>query len=328
MKCILALFLLIPLWAAPVWASMDYEIYVMMREWNTLKGEAHPDDVAAIDRLLKINDAENGLMAGRGWQPGRPETWTIDVPVYTPPMALGMGGQKRAAMCLPGVRWTNNRLTEVFLQGCHLTGSLDTEGLGELKTLAVDNNRLAAIKGLESCVQLEELSAGGNQLTDIQGFGGLRNLRRLHLADNRLTKVFPLDCALTATLEAEDFSEVKTLWLVNNSLTASRGLGRLERPRRLTFQELPGLFGPEVSRKLLATFRGLDSYARLAGPDHPGQLPGLVRREIDRHLLIAFKDPPALSRSVRDSSCTGRKPAISRPSRNSVCTGWKSTPVS
>jgi|GEM_PF-4502410 len=192
MKLFPALFLLALLWAMPAGAAPQFlgPSEADQQPPPPAPASYHPDDVEVVDKLLQANDRRGHLRA-RGWEAGRPETWSIHIP-HPRPSA--------------GVRWNDEgRLTALFLPKCNLLGSLNVGGLSALELLWLENNPdLEGIEGLESCAELVELNASltlppllpwppgdddFSKLTEISGLSRLKKLRILNLSRNRLTSL-------------------------------------------------------------------------------------------------------------------------------------------
>ncbi len=86
------------------------------------------------------------------------------------------------------------------------TGELTKADLEKVTALALGNNQLTDVKGLEKLTQLKDLLLQNNKLTDVKGLEKLTQLMSLWLAGNQLTNVKGL----------EKLTQLRRLALFNN----------------------------------------------------------------------------------------------------------------
>ena len=109
------------------------------------------------------------------------------------------------------------------------TGELTKADLEKVTRLDLWLNQLTEWpKELENLTQLTVLALNDNKLTDVKGLENLTQLTRLDLDDNKLTEV---------PKELEKLTKLKTLFLSRNQLTSVKDL---EKPRQLEVLRLDG----------------------------------------------------------------------------------------
>ena len=151
-----------------------------------------------------------------------------------------------------GVEMENDRVVELELEGCDLTGAVPAEigrlsaltrldlGYNDLTSLPAESGQLTALEELYlhdnqltslpaeigQLTSLEQLYLFNNQLTSLPGeIGQLTSLERLYLEDNQLTSV---------PAEIRQLTSLRDLFLAGNKLTSLPGeIGQLTSLKRL-----------------------------------------------------------------------------------------------
>ena len=117
------------------------------------------------------------------------------------------------------------------------TGELTKADLGKVTKLALYNNQLTDVKGLEKLTQLKSLNLHGNKLTDVKDLEKLTQLRELDLDFNKLTDVKGL----------EKLTQLRELDLDFNKLTDVKGLEKLKQLTELWLVGNPDLTKAQIA---------------------------------------------------------------------------------
>ena len=133
-----------------------------------------------------------------------------------------------------------------------------------LQKLAIYNNQITEIKGLDNLVNLQEIILYNTEIIEIKGLNNLINLQILNLYNNKLTEITGLD----------NLVNLRILNLYNNKLTEIKGLDNLVNLEELilsnnqiteikSLDHLINLKVLDLSHNQITEIKGLDNLVNL-----------------------------------------------------------------